>query len=152
MERIFETLQEIEEILDAVTSAIRDMSHPVGYELLRLGDVARLMVPGWFERHTDITVEGELEPTYVGGGENETKISLFGKGRRTNSEEVIIAGECKSKIYSGEVKSFAKVLETVRSAYKGIDVLAFMFGYLVHPSADEEAKGYDIVVLAPYRK
>jgi multidrug efflux pump subunit AcrA (membrane-fusion protein) len=149
MERLAEAQRDTAKALSGLASQVGGLSDTVGF---RLEDVARVMVPGWFERHMDITIEGELEPAYVSDGGLEVQVNLLGKGYRPSGEEVIIAGECKSRIHSGEVRSFARALETVKSAYKDKDVVAFMFGYLVHPTADTEAKGYDILVLAPYRR
>ena len=149
VERLVEAQRDMSNALSGLASQVGGLSDTVGF---RLEDVARVMVPGWLERHMDIVVEGELDPAYVSGDGMEVQVNLFGKGRKPDGGEVIIVGECKSRIHSGEVRSFARVLETVRDAFKGRDVLAFMFGYLVHPSADVEAKGHNIVVLAPYRK
>ncbi|MGQ9721637.1 MAG: hypothetical protein ACUVXA_09990, partial [Candidatus Jordarchaeum sp.] len=149
MEHLVEAQRDTAKALSGLASQVGGLSDTVGF---RLEDVARVMVPGWFERHMDITVEGELEPAYVGDGGLEVQVNLLGKGHRPDGEEVIIAGECKSRIHSKEVKTFAKVLETVKSAFKDKDVVAFMFGYLVHPTADVDAKKYDVIVLAPYRR
>jgi len=149
LEQLVETQRDMAKALSGLASQVGGLSDTVGF---RLEDVARVMVPGWLERHMDIVVEGELEPAYVSGDGVEVQVNLFGKGRKPDGREIIIVGECKSRIHSGEVRSFTRVLETVRSAFKGREVLAFMFGYLVHPSADIEAQGYNIVVLAPYRK
>ncbi|MEM2133864.1 MAG: hypothetical protein QXG44_03380 [Candidatus Jordarchaeaceae archaeon] len=149
VERLAEAQRETAKALSGLASQVGGLSDTVGF---RLEDVARVMVPGWLERHMKIVVEGEFEPAYVSGDGREVQINLFGKGRKPDGKEIIVVGECKSRIHSSEVRSFAKVLETVRSAFEGREILAFMFGYIVHPSADIEAEGYKIVVLAPYRK
>jgi seryl-tRNA synthetase len=149
VEQLAEAQRRTEETLATLASQVGGLSDTIGFGL---EDVARVMIPGWFERHMDIVVEGEFRPTYVSGDGKEFQVNLFGKGRRADGKEVILAGECKSRIQRREVASFAKTLRAVRKAYAEMDVVAFMFGYLVHPSADEEAEKHGILVLAPYRR
>ena len=149
LEQLAEAQRGTEESLKRLTVQVGRLSDTVGFGL---EDVARVMAPGWFERHLDIAVEGELEPRYVRHGEAEVQVNLFGRGRRADGSEVLIVGEAKSRIHSGDVRSFAQVLRTVRDAYEGREILAFMFGYLIHPSADEEAQKHGILVLATYRR
>ncbi|MHA1364696.1 MAG: hypothetical protein ACTSP1_19580 [Candidatus Freyarchaeota archaeon] len=149
LEQLAEAQRRTEESLRELAVQVGRLSDTVGFGL---EDVARVMAPGWFERHLGIAVEEELEPRYVRHGEAEVQVNLFGRGRRADGTEVLIAGEVKSRIYKSDVRSFASVVETVRNAYPGREVLAFMFGYLIHPSADEEAEKHGIVVLATYRR
>ena len=149
LEQLAEAQRRTEESLRELAVQVGRLSDTVGFGL---EDVARVMAPGWFERHLGIAVEEELEPRYVRHGEAEVQVNLFGRGRRADGTEVLIAGETKSRIYKSDVRSFARVIETVRNAYPGREVLAFMFGYLIHPSADEEAEKHDIIVLATYRR
>jgi len=149
VEQLAEAQRRTEETLATLASQVGGLSDTIGFGL---EDVARVMIPGWFERHMDIVVEEEFRPTYVSGDGKEFQVNLFGKGRRADGKDVILAGECKSRIQRREVAAFAKTLRAVRKAYAEMDVVAFMFGYLVHPSADEEAEKHGILVLAPYRR
>ncbi|MHA1579260.1 MAG: hypothetical protein ACTSUQ_06500 [Candidatus Freyarchaeota archaeon] len=149
LEQLAEAQRRTEESLRELAVQVGGLSDTVGFGL---EDVARVMAPGWFERHLGIAVEEELESRYVRHGEAEVQVNLFGRGRRADGTEVLIAGEVKSRIYKSDVRSFASVVETVRNAYPGREVLAFMFGYLIHPSADEEAEKHGIIVLATYRR
>ncbi|MEX2752466.1 MAG: hypothetical protein Q6366_011360 [Candidatus Freyarchaeota archaeon] len=149
VERLAEAQRETAKALSGLASQVGDLSDTVGF---RLEDVARVMVPGWLERHMKIVVRREFEPAYVRCDGREVQVSLFGKGCKPDGKEVIVVGECESTIRSEEVKSFADVLETVKDAFEGREILAFMFGYIIHPSGDVEAMRYNIVVLAPYRR
>ncbi|MEX2723043.1 MAG: hypothetical protein Q6367_004055, partial [Candidatus Freyarchaeota archaeon] len=149
LEQLFVVQRDTARALSELASQVGGLSDTVGF---RLEDIARIMVPGWFERHTDITIEGEFESTVVSGDGKEVQVNLLGRGRRPDGREVVVAGECKSRIQRREVKAFARVLRTVRSAFRGKDVIGFMFGYFVHPTADTEAKEHEILVLAPYRR
>ena len=137
-----------------LSNAVRELAVQVGRLSDTVGfgleDIARVMVPGWFERHMNIYVE-DLTPTFININSEEIQINLFGIGKR-NSEEIVIVGECKSRIYAREVKQFLRMLEKVRRAFPDKDVLGFLFGYLVHPSAQVEAEKHKVKVIATYMR
>ncbi|MEX2707513.1 MAG: hypothetical protein Q6352_020030 [Candidatus Freyrarchaeum guaymaensis] len=148
LEQLAEAQRGTEESLKRLTVQVGRLSDTVGFGL---EDVARVMAPGWFERHLGITVEGELEPVTLSYGGVEVEVNLYGEGRASDGREVVLVGECKSRIYSAEVKSFVRELSTVRKALQEKEIVPFMFGFMVHPSADKEAEQHNIIVLAPYR-
>jgi len=148
VEQLAEAQRRTEESLKQLTVQVGRLSDTVGFGL---EDVARVMAPGWFERHLGITVEGELEPVTLSYGGVEVEVNLYGEGRASDGREVVLVGECKSRIYSAEVKSFVRELSTVRKALQEKEIVPFMFGFMVHPSADKEAEQHNIIVLAPYR-
>jgi len=137
-----------------LSNAVRELAVQVGRLSDTVGfgleDIARVMVPGWFERHMNIYVE-DLIPTFINIDGEEIQINLFGIGKR-DSEEIVIVGECKSRIYAREVKQFLRMLEKVRRAFPDKDVLGFLFGYLVHPSAQVEAEKHKVKVIATYMR
>ena len=137
-----------------LSNAVRELAVQVGRLSDTVGfgleDIARVMVPGWFERHMNIYVE-DLTPTFINIDGEEVQINLFGIGKR-DSEEIVIVGECKSRIYAREVKQFLRMLEKVRRAFPDKDVLGFLFGYLVHPSAQVEAEKHKVKVIATYMR
>jgi len=137
-----------------LSNAVRELAVQVGRLSDTVGfgleDIARVMVPGWFERHMNIYVE-DLTPTFVNIDGEEVQINLFGIGKR-DSEEIVIVGECKSRIYAREVRQFLRILEKVRRAFPDKDVLGFLFGYLVHPSAQVEAEKHKVKVIATYMR
>ncbi|MHA1581785.1 MAG: hypothetical protein ACTSYM_04720 [Candidatus Baldrarchaeia archaeon] len=137
-----------------LSNAVRELAVQVGRLSDTVGfgleDIARVMVPGWFERHMNIYVE-DLTPTFINIDGEEVQINLFGIGKR-DSEEIVIVGECKSRIYAREVRQFLRMLEKVRRAFPDKDVLGFLFGYLVHPSAQVEAEKHKVKVIATYMR
>mgnify|MGYP000344840001 CR=1 FL=1 len=154
LKRLAEAQQRTEMAVQRLSEAVSELSRQVGRlsDVVGFGleDIARVMAPGWFERHMGIYVE-DLSPRFVTVDGTEIQINLFGIGKK-NAREIVIVGECKSRIYAREVKKFAETLEKIRKAFQGREVLGFLFGYLVHPSAQEEAKKYNIVVLATYMR
>lgn len=114
-----------------------------------LEDVAKVVVPGWLYRHERIEVELERRFVYVDG--ESIEVNLYGDGRR-NGEAVIVVGECKSRIYEREVREFAEKLEKLAKVFQGRRMYTFMFGFLIHPSAEGEARGRGITLIASYMR
>lgn len=122
------------------------LSDVVGFGL---EDVAKVVVPGWLYRHERIEVELERRFVYVEG--ELIEVNLYGDGRR-NGEAVTVVGECKSRIYEREVREFAEKLEKLVKVFQGGRMYTFMFGFLIHPSADGEARKRGITLIASYMR
>ena len=154
LNRLAEAQRRTEEQVQELAKAVQELARQVGRlsDLIGFGleDIARVMVPGWLERHMKIYVE-DLQPAFVVVDGEEVQLNLFGIGRR-EGKEVIIVGECKSRIYSREVKKFAETLNKVKRAYREKDVLGFLFGFLVHPSAQKDAEKIGIKLIATYMR
>ena len=152
--QLAEAQRRTEEEVRKLSEAVRELRKEVGRLSAVIGfgleDIARVMVPGWLERHMGVYVE-ELRPSFIVVDGEEVQINLFGVGRR-GDREVIVVGECKSRIYSSEVRSFARTLEKVRRAYRGREIVSFLFGFLVHPSAQKDADKLGIKLIATYMR
>ncbi len=149
-ERLNQLAARVDQLTEAVHSlsvSVGRLSDVVGYGL---EDIARVMVPGWLERHMSIYVE-DLSPRFIEVNGSEIQLNLFGIGRKDGAE-VVIVGECKSRIYASEVKKFSAVLEKVRKAFPNKEILGFIFGFLIHPSAEAEAKKLGVKVIATYMR
>ncbi|MHA1632531.1 MAG: hypothetical protein ACTSXC_06990 [Candidatus Freyarchaeota archaeon] len=146
VDQLAEAQRRTEEALAGLASQVGRLSDAVGFGL---EDIARVMVPGWLELNEGISV-GNFERFYVVVDGEEVEVDLFGRGR-DGKGEVIVVGECKSRIYRRDVLSFVRKVDAVRRVHPGVRVFSFMFGYLIHPSGDEEAERYGIKLLAPYR-
>jgi len=59
----------------------------------------------------------------------------FHQGAR-DGEKIIVIGEAKARIYRREVEDFNKVVEKAKKAIMDATLYKFMFGNLVHPSAE----------------
>ncbi|CEP66938.1 Uncharacterized [Moorella glycerini] len=78
------------------------------------------------------------------------EIDLFGPGSK-DGRPVMVLGEVKVRIYSREVKAFARKVARVRASLQG-EILKVMFGYLIHPSASELATREGIILVASYER
>jgi len=156
-ERLQQLSQEVQKLASEVKNlavSVRNLSVAVGRlsDVVGFGleDIARVMVPGWLERHEGIFVE-DLQPKFFFVDGEEIQINLYGVGSR-NTSEVVIIGECRSRIYHHDVRKFAELVEKIRPIFGGKPIFAFIFGYLIHPRAEMEAKNLGIHVLATYMR
>ena len=147
VDELAEAQKRTEDVLAQLTKQVGRLSDTIGFGL---EDIARVMLPGWFERHMGIDIE-ELEPKYILVDGEEIQINLFGIGEKDGSE-VVIVGECKSRIYGRDVESFSRIVDKVRRYFKDKEVIGVLFGYLIHPSAQKEAEKRGLKVVATYMR
>ncbi|MEM2849834.1 MAG: hypothetical protein QXI36_06140 [Candidatus Bathyarchaeia archaeon] len=153
VDRLAEAQLRTEDHLKRLEIAVSNLAREVGRlsDVVGFGleDVAKVVVPGWLYRHESIEVELDRRFMYIDG--ELVEVNLYGDGRR-DGEEVIVVGECKSRIYDREVREFAEKLEKLVKAFQGRSMYTFMFGFLVHPSADGEARKRGITLIASYMR
>ncbi len=114
-----------------------------------LEDIAKVVLPGWLQRNEGIIVE-KLERRFFSVDGEEIEVNLYGEGMR-NGRKVVVVGEAKSRIYGDDVWKFHSKMEKIKHLIKE-DVFRVMFGYLIHPSAEERAKELGIAVVASYMR
>ena len=85
-------------------------------------------------------VEGEL-----------VEVNLYGEAIK-DGKKIVVVGEVKSRIYDKDVKRFIKTLEKIESSLKDREILPLMFGFLIHPSAQQKAKEKKIRLIASYQR
>jgi hypothetical protein len=122
------------------------LSDTVGFTL---EDIARVVLPGYLERHLGVRVERLRRKHFTVNGA-EYEVDLYGVGQRDGTK-VTVLGEVKHRIYTREVKSFARLLARVTPLVR-TEVVKVMFGFLVHPSAEEVAKEAGITLVASYER
>ena len=122
------------------------LSDTVGFTL---EDIARVVLPGYLERHLGVRVD-KLKRRHFTVDGTEHEVDLYGVGRRDGTK-VTVLGEVKHRIYAREVKSFTKLLKRVTPLIK-TEVIKVMFAFLVHPSAEAVAKEADIILVASYER
>ncbi|MEK7275342.1 MAG: hypothetical protein AAB110_08795 [Candidatus Desantisbacteria bacterium] len=116
-----------------------------------LEDIARIVVPGYLERHENIYIE-ELQMDFIKVDGVEMEIDLFGECNK-GEETILIIGEVKSRRYEGEVKKFvSNVINPIRKSENERSIYPLMFGYVVHPSAQRLAKIEGIHLIASYQR
>ena len=146
VEALAEAQRRTEESVKELATQTGKLSDNIGFGL---EDVARVVLPGYLERHLHIYVYDLERKFFIVDGE-EVEINLYGIGKK-DGKEIIILGEVKSRIYEREVNKFIRDVSKVIPVIKG-EVLKVMFGYLVHPSAVKIAKTKDITLVASYQR
>jgi predicted RNase H-like nuclease (RuvC/YqgF family) len=158
-----ETRQELRELAEAqrrteqvvadLGVALRQTRREVGRLSDRFGftleDIARVVLPGYLERHLCVRVERLRRKHFTVNGA-EYEVDLYGVGQR-NGTKVTVLGEVKHRIYAREVKGFVRLLARVMPQVK-TEVVKVMFGFLVHPSAEAVAKEAGIILVASYER
>ncbi|MEW5766429.1 MAG: hypothetical protein AB1797_02210 [bacterium] len=147
IEELAQAQKKTEEALAALSVNVGRLSDNIGFGL---EDIARLVLPGYLERHLHIFVE-ELTRKFFVVDSKEVEIDLYGEGKREDGEEVIILGESKSRIYGREAADFAKQAILVEQSLQK-PVIKVMFGYYIHPTASEVARENDILLVASYQR
>ncbi|MEW6103845.1 MAG: hypothetical protein AB1630_08560 [bacterium] len=143
------TETKVEKLVEAQKNTwteVKKLSDSIGFGL---EDVARVVLPGYLKRHLNIDID-EFERRFLFVGKREVEINLYGEGRQ-NENEVIILGESKGRIYKREIKRFVKDIKSLEKALQK-PYIKLMFGFFIHPSAQEIAKEEEIFLITSYQR
>ena len=146
-----EAQRRTEEAVRQLAQAVGRLSDTVGYGL---EDVAKVVLPGYLERHLGIRLSGELgeelKRQWIGPEGNEVEINLYGEGEQ-DGRRIVVLGEAKSRIYGREVEQFDRAIQPI-AATLNEKVVKVMVGYLIHPSASRLAAEREILLVASYQR
>lgn len=137
---------------------LKEVNRKVGRLDEQLGmtveSVAQIVLPGYLERHFGIKLEGklgyELKPMFFRLNGEWEQVDLYGEGTM-GKEEICIVCECKAKIYERDVHAFVKKLERLWGLLKKRPI-PVLFGYSIHPSAQEPASSHNILLVSPLHR
>ena len=144
--KLAEAQARTEAALKELAIQVGRLSDVVGFSL---EDIARVVLPGWLQRHEGIQVE-ELSRRFIRVDMEEVEVNLYGEGTR-NGKKVIVLGESRSRIYERDVQEFDTRVDGVARTLKD-EVYKLMFGFLIHPSAEMEAKRGGVKLVASYMR
>lgn len=151
LEKLAEAQRRTEEAVRQLAQAVGRLSDTVGYGL---EDVAKVVLPGYLERHLGIRLSGELgeelKRQWIGPEGSEVEINLYGEGEQ-QGQRVVVLGEAKSRIYGREVEQFDRAIQPIAGTLRE-KVVKVMVGYLIHPSASRMAAERDILLIASYQR
>ena len=145
--RTEESLHRLNLAVTNLSTAVGRLSDTIGFGL---EDVARVMIPGWLERHEGIKV-GELERKFFTLDGETVEIDIYGEGEK-EGREVIILGEVKSRIHERDVREFLERAKELEPLFKGKEIYKIVFGFLIYPKAEEVAKKHGIRAIASYMR
>lgn len=113
--------------------------------------VAQLFLPRYLESEYGIKLKGrpgyKLRPMFFRLNGEWEQVDLYGEGTK-NGEEICVVCECKSKIYGRDVFAFIKKLDRLWLHLRKRPI-AVMFGYSIHPTAEEPASSRNIILVNP---
>jgi hypothetical protein len=149
--RTEQRIEKLVEVQENLARQVGGLSDSIGYGL---EDIAKVVLPGYLQRHFGILLEGELGEElnrhffHIDG--SDVEINLYGEGER-DGQRVVVLGEAKSRIYKNDVEKFTHDLAVIDHVLKG-EVVRVMFGYFLHPSAEVAARERDILLVASYQR
>jgi len=151
MQELAQAQARTEQQMGRLTQQVGALSDSIGYGL---EDIAKVVLPGYLQRHFGIRLEGvlgeELNRHFFHINGTDVEINLYGEGER-DGQRVVVLGEAKSRIYGNDVEKFTHDLAVMDHVLKG-EVVRVMFGYFIHPSAEVAARERDILVVASYQR
>ncbi|MBI5487856.1 MAG: hypothetical protein HY905_11030 [Deltaproteobacteria bacterium] len=157
MDRRFEQMdkrfEQMDKRFEQMVGALTDVRREVGALAENVGfgleDIGRVVLPGYLERHAGLRVD-KLERRFVRLNDREWEIDLFGEGIR-GGKPIAVIGECRSRIYRSDAVEFLGKIDRFRDAFPG-EIQPVLFGYLVHPSAEEVATSRGVLLVSSYQR
>ncbi len=151
MQELAQAQARTEQQMEKLAQQVGGLSDSIGYGL---EDIAKVVLPGYLQRHFGIVLEGklgeEMDRHFFHIDGSDVEINLYGEGER-DGQRVVVLGEAKSRIYSSDVEKFVHNLAVMDHVLKG-EVVRVMFGYFIHPSAEVAARERDILLVASYQR
>jgi predicted nuclease with TOPRIM domain len=129
----------------ALAHQVGRLSDTVGFTLEEL---ARELAPAYLEKHHGIRVP-VLERRFFTVAGEEIELDLYGEGTR-DGEPIAVVGEVRTRLYGRDVEVIARRVQAL-SASLPARAVPVLFGYVIHPSAEQVAGQKGVLVLAPIR-
>jgi hypothetical protein len=151
MDRRFEAM---DKRFEAMVAAIRDLrvqvaglSDTIGFGL---EDIAKVVLPGYLERHLGVHVDDLDRRFFETGGKEPLEVDLYGEGKR-DGDSVAVVVEVKARIHRDEAARFLRKLKVLKPLLEH-KVVPVLFGYLVHPRAAELAAPRGVALVSSYQR
>jgi len=152
VEKLAKAQAKTEEKLSTLTAAfeglkteVKSLSDTVG---LGLEDLGSAVLPSYIERTYGISAVTFSRKFITIDGKG-IEINLYAEGKR-DGETIILLGEAKNRIRKAEVSKYIKRITALKD-YFDKPLFLFMFGYWIHPSAEELAKDKGIELIVTYK-
>ena len=131
--RLEEAMVQTQEAVRSLAMQVGRLSDAVGFTL---EDLARELTPAYLAKHYGIDIPGLDRRFFTVDGE-EVEVDFCGEGRRDGTA-VVVVGEVRSRIYGRDVEAAVQTAHRIATQVPG-EVVAVLFGFVVHPSAREVA-------------
>ena len=130
---------------EGLKTEVKSLSDTVG---LGLEDLGSAVLPSYIERTYGISAVTFSRKFITIDGKG-IEINLYAEGKR-EGETIILLGEAKNRIRKAEVSKYVKRITALKD-YFDKPLFLFMFGYWIHPSAEELAKDNGIELIVTYK-
>lgn len=150
--RLEEAQVRTEAAIQTLTQAVTGLQKQVGAlsDSIGLGleDIGYAILPAYIESIYGIR-EITFTRRFIQVSGQQIEVNLYAEGKR-DGEKVILIGEAKNRIKRAEVRKFTKRLRLLK---KVLDepLFPFMFGFWIHPSAEELAVEHDMELIVSYK-
>ncbi|MCS7173099.1 MAG: hypothetical protein N0A24_06845 [Armatimonadetes bacterium] len=132
--------------LQQLAQQVGRLSDAVGFTLEEL---ARELGPSYLAQRFGIRVESLERRFFTVDGE-EVEVDFFGEGTR-DGERIVVVGEVRSRIYGRDVEVLARRVRSLAPQLTGTPVPA-LFGFVIHPSAQQAADRTGVLLIAAVGK
>ncbi len=148
VEQLAEENRKMSVVLKEVNKKVGRLDEQWG---MTIEGVAQLVLPRYLESEHGIKLKGrpgyKLRPMFFRLNGEWEQVDLYGEGTK-NGEEICVVCECKAKIYGRDVLAFIKKLDRLWLHLRKRPI-AVMFGYSIHPTAEEPASSRNIILVNP---
>jgi len=145
-ERTEKTLNELAMSLKRLSEEFEGLKETVGFSL---EDIARVVLPGWIERHLKIKVP-EMERKFFNINRELVEVDLYAE-TKIKGESIAVIAEVKNRIRKKDVETFDKKFNKLKD-YLKIKCIGILFGFLIYPDAAEEASKKKIYTVVSYQR
>jgi len=140
-----EKLSTLTAAFEGLKTEVKSLSDTVG---LGLEDMGSAVLPSYIERTYGISAV-TFSRKFITVDGRGIEINLYAEGKR-DGETIILLGEAKNRIRKAEVSKYIKRITALKD-YFDKPLFLFMFGYWIHPSAEELAKDNGIELIVTYK-
>ena len=140
-----EKLSTLTAAFEGLKTEVKSLSDTVG---LGLEDLGSAVLPSYIERTYGISAI-TFSRKFITIDGRGIEINLYAEGKR-DGETIILLGEAKNRIRKAEVSKYIKRITALKD-YFDKPLFLFMFGYWIHPSAEELAKDNGIELIVTYK-
>ncbi|MFQ6072090.1 MAG: hypothetical protein ACE5KT_05235, partial [Methanosarcinales archaeon] len=152
VEELAEAQKRTEEELRVLSRGIKELRTEVGRLSDSIGygleDLGKVILPAYIEKKYGIS-EVEFTRKFIKVNQEEIEINLYSEGKR-NGVPIVLLGESRSRIYSNDVNKFLNNLKKLEPFLEK-PIFRFMFGYVIHPSAEKIALEKNLELIATYK-
>ena len=148
--RTEEEVRQLAKGLKETRQMVGGLSDTVGYVL---EDRAIHSLPAILPKLAGVTVEGELERTFIQHDDGRTsELNIFGHGKDAEGRPITILGEAKARLSTRHVDALVKLAQRLRE--QGVvtgEPQLLLVSYSVTPRAAEHARAKGVLVVPSYK-